>query len=263
MSRKIWQILIPAVILGLVILLVAVMHIKSSDHRRTITCHKLEVVIKDSSSLGFVTKADVRDAIKKEYGTYIGQRIDSVNLKKIEKILNNKSAVLKSEAYTTLDGILHVRITQREPIIRFRTQEGGYYADEKGFIFPLQSRYKSQVSVVEGHIPLNVEPGYKGPAKTLKEKAWLMGVIKLMKIIKSDKSREKWVKKISVESNGDIVLWPSEGNEKFVFGRPEHVERKFGKIEDYYKYIEPAKDKGYYKYVNVKFDGQIICRRKE
>lgn len=263
MIKRIWLILVSCTLLALLIVLVVVLDKQSTDFRRTITCHKLDVIISDSTSLGFVNSEDVRNAIKNEYGTFIGQRIDSVNLNKIEKILNNKSAVLRSEAYTTLDGTLHIKIIQREPIIQFNTNSGGYYADEKGFIFPLHSGYKSTVSVVEGYIPLHVEPGYKGPAKTLKEQKWLNGIIELINIVKSDRNKDKWLKSISIESNGDIVLWPSEGNEKFVFGRPEDIEKKFGKIEDYYKYIAPAKDKGYYTYVNVKFDGRIICRRKE
>lgn len=263
MIRNLWRILVPAIILGLSILLIVVLNKKSNDHRRTVTCHKLEVVIADSATLGFVTKEDVRKALDKEYGVYVGQRIDSVNLKKIEAILDNRSAVLKSEAYTTLDGILHVRIVQREPIVRFKIGDGGYYADEKGFIFPLQDGYKSYVCTVDGDIPLTVAPGYKGPAKTLKERKWLMGLIQLIQTIQSDKDRKKWIKRISVAPNGDILLRPSEGREKFVFGQPENVERKFGKIEDYYKYIAPTKEKGHYTYVNVKYNGQIICREKE
>jgi len=116
MIKRIWLILVSCTLLALLIVLVVVLDKQSTDFRRTIPCHKLEVIISDSTSLGFVNSEDVRNAIKNEYGTFIGQRIDSVNLNKIEKILNNKSAVLRSEAYTTLDGTLHIKIIQREQL---------------------------------------------------------------------------------------------------------------------------------------------------
>ena len=70
-------------------------------------------------------------------------------------------------------------------------------------------------------------------------------------------------KYIDIENNGDISLNPVKGKEKFIIGNTENIEDKFSKIEDYYKYIVPSKEEGYYTYVNVKYKGRIICRKKE
>ena len=48
---------------------------------------------------------------------------------------------------------------------------------------------------------------------------------------------------------------------KMDFGRPEDYKAKFSRMEDYYRYIYPAKQEMNYKTVNVKYDGQIICRK--
>lgn len=48
--------------------------------------------------------------------------------------------------------------------------------------------------------------------------------------------------------------------ERFDLGRPENFEKKFARIEKYYKFIAPAKEGKAYRYVNVSIDGQIYCR---
>lgn len=229
------------------------------------TCSGIEVAVLDSVEMKFVTKADVKNLLVKEYGTFNGQRLDSVNLRRIEDILENRSAILKSEAYTTDDGILHVEIVQRAPILMFETSPGtGFFADETGYLYPLLKGYSEKVTRVDGAIPVNYESGYKGFAKTPKERRWIEGMVGMAHWLGANNAWESAIKRISVRGNGSLVLYPRVGKEMFVFGRPENYRDKFGKIELYYKKIAPnqEEDKGY-RYVDVSIDGQIICRRKQ
>jgi len=233
----------------------------SREDRRTLTCSGMQVDIVDSTRLSFVSREDVKKYIEKDYGAYVGQKLDSVNLKKIENILDGRSAILKSEAFTTSDGILHIEITQREPVVRFQKGDTGYYADETGFIFPLQSNYTSRVPIIDGNIPLNIEPGFKGSPADAREKRWLEGIIGMVRFIGESKSWSESIVQITVDDRGDLVMIPRKGQEKFIFGRPDEYREKFSRMEVYYRYILPAKEEMNYKTVNVKYDGQIICRK--
>ena len=66
---------------------------------------------------------------------------------------------------------------------------------------------------------------------------------------------------ISVRKDGNLVLVPREGSERFVFGTPTDIEAKFGRIRQYYESVAPSRETPY-KTVDVRFDGQIICRNK-
>ena len=72
--------------------------IAGSASRTSLKCSRLEVVVADSIRNGFVSKADIRQYLDKEYGQYIGIPIDSLDLTKIEKIIDGRSAVMKSQA---------------------------------------------------------------------------------------------------------------------------------------------------------------------
>lgn len=239
---------------GLVLLVTA-----KDRHRSKLTCEGLKVEYADANR--FVSEDDVRAYIEKYYGSYIGQRLDSVNLCRIEKILDEQSAVLKSEAFITPDGNLNIRLAQRAPVLRFQKGDTGFYVDERGYIFPLQENYSADVPVVDGNIPIACEAGYKGKARTEAEDRWINGVLGMMAWLSRSKTWKDSIVQVAVSSKGDLILVPRVGKEKIVFGSPDGVADKFSRIEKYYEYIRPSVEEGYYSTVNVKYDGQIICRK--
>lgn len=227
--------------------------------RSLMTCDGIRLIYADDYR--FVTEEDIKGWLDAEYGAYIGQRLDSIRLHKVENVLNVQSAILNSEAFTTDDGKLNIRLTQREPVVRFQKDGYGFYADVNGFIFPLQENYISMVPVVDGNVPVTAEEGYKGALKDEKEREWMKGVISMVNYMNRSKVWAENIVQINVDEKGDIVMIPREGNERFIFGSPFDAENKFSRIERYYRYILPEKGEGYYRTVNVKFNKQIVCKK--
>ena len=218
-------------------------------------CEKLDVQL--PGKLEFVSEEDVRAYLDSKYGVYIGVKLDSLDLGRIERELLKKNVVKDAQAWTTRDGVLHVSVSQREPVIRFQRGTEGFYMDRDGYVFPLHKTYTADVPVIEGNIP----PVDKGKAED-----WSKGVIDLMDYIKTSRTWKDRIDKVSVNANGDLELKPVEGNERFILGRPDALADKFSRMEKYYTHILPSLDstqraKGYYKSVNLKYNKQIICRK--
>lgn len=228
--------------------------------RAPLKCTGLNVVIADSSMNRFVSKADVKKFLDKEYGEYVGMLLDSIDLAKVEKIIDGRSAVNKSEAYTTRDGMLNVKVTQRTPVVRFQKSDGGFYADAEGFLFPLQSSYASRVQVIDGDIPLKANSGYKGEITDEKERAWLGKVIDLVNYMENSRTWKDKIVQITVCDGGELIMVPREGTERFHFGQPDEIQEKFRKMEKYYTAVVPAKGEKEYSVVNLEYDGQIVCK---
>lgn len=228
--------------------------------RAPLKCTGLNVVIADSSINRFVSKADVKKFLDKEYGEYVGMLLDSIDLAKVEKIIDGRSAVNKSEAYTTRDGMLNVKVTQRTPVVRFQKSDGGFYADAEGFLFPLQSSYASRVQVIDGDIPLKANSGYKGEITDEKERAWLGKVLDLVNYMENSRTWKDKIVQITVCDGGELIMVPREGTERFHFGQPDEIQEKFRKMEKYYTAVVPAKGEKEYSVVNLEYDGQIVCR---
>ena len=235
----------------------AVAVIAGRNSRKPLVCKSLDVVIVDSLENDFVNKADVKRFLDKEYGGYIGTVLDSIDLCRIETIIDGRSAVMKSQAFVTKDGTLHINVTQRKPIVRFQKTDGGFYADAEGYVFPLQSSYASYVQIIDGDIPINMKSGHKGEIENPEEKIWFDKVMKLVNFIEDSPWKERIVQ-IHVGNGGELTLIPREGEEKFIIGQPMNIEDKFARIEKYYTAIAPLERN--YKTINLIFDGQIVCR---
>lgn len=245
---------------ALIVVCMACSFMAGKSMRSSFICEKIEISITDSLENSFVSVPYIKKIIDKEYGTYVGQPLDSLDLERLEKIIDSRSAVRKSQAYTTKDGVLHVEVTQRSPVVRFQKRDGGFYADAEGFIFPLQSSYTSHVQIIDGNIPLAANSGYKGMISNPAEKEWFERMMKLVNYINDSKIWRDKIVQIHVADNGEIALIPREGDEVFIFGKSENIEEKFDKMARYYKVIIPEKGSEAYERVDLRYRGQIVCR---
>ena len=256
--KKALQYLVVSGLAALLVVVLVAMNLLDASQRRLRTVEQLEVTFDGEGS--FVTQDEVEAILSRNYGAYIGQRLDSVDLKRIERLLEGKSAILRSEAYVTKDRKLRINILQRQPVLRFRKGSQGWYADAQGYIFPLQEHFTARVPIVDGAVPMTVPEGYKGRLSDEKEVRWLDGMLEMVRFMEHSKIWEDAIVQMHVEQNGDLVLIPREGSERFLFGGPTGIDAKFDRIRKYYEGVAPMRETPY-RTVDVRFDGQIICTK--
>lgn len=229
----------------------------SKAGRHSTSCNRLVVSILDSADRNFISKNDVT-IFMADYGDYLGQRIDDVDLPRIEKILKSRSAIRTCEAYVTDDGVLHVDVTQRVPVVRFQKGDAGFYADKSGFIFPLQNKFTSMVPIVDGNLPIALRSDFKGDLESEQERQWVRQVIGMVSYMEKSKLWNGNISQMTVGDDGNLILIPREGKERFIFGSPTSVKEKFGRIAGYYEAVAPLQKN--YTRVDVRYSGSIICK---
>ena len=235
----------------------------SSRNLRARTCQgkgMLDMMVTDSLERHFVAKEDVEQWLDKEYRAYAGLPLDSVDLNRIEQIISRHSAVRDCQAWLTDDGILHVQLSQRQPVVRFDDGSNGYYADAEGFIFPLQSRGSVDVPVIRGHLPLAIPRGFKGSPEDPAQQAWLARMLALIQYMDGTVWADD-IAGITVDAKGDLILTPREGKETFIFGEAVRIPQKFKLMAAYYQSVVPCKGKDYYTHVDLRFRDQLVCRK--
>ncbi len=214
--RKVLPYLVVAGLAALLVMVLVAMGLLDASQRRLRTVERLEVSFDGEGS--FVTQDEVEAILSRDYGAYIGQRLDSVDLKRIETLLEGKSAILRSEAYVTKDRMLRINILQRRPVLRFRKAGQGWYADAQGYIFPLQEHFTARVPIVDGAVPITVPEGFKGRISDEKENRWLAGMLGMVRFMEHSRIWKDAIVQMHVENNGELVLIPREGKERFIFG---------------------------------------------
>ena len=223
------------------LLLILVIGAQRRAHAQ-VSCERIEVRFEDEHR--FFSDEDIRSFLDKRYGVYTGQPLDSVDLGRIEALLEGQSAIRRCEAWTTDDGVLHLSILQRNPVVRFVDGENGFYADAEGFVFPLFPSYTAPVRVVEGRAD--------------SDPAWITSVVAMVRYLDTHPAVGERIARITTRG-GELTFYPAEGQECFLIGRPEEFRSKLAKIQKYYDYIQPLDRQ--YKTINLKYNGQIICRK--
>ncbi len=259
---RIWKHIVNIVFGALLVSTLTGAYFLGASKRKTIRCKGVAITVTDSSMNRFISPREIKKFLDEELeGGYIGVQIDSIDLTRIEEILDSKSAILKSEAYTTKDSMLNVTVTQKKPVVRFQKGTKGFYAVEDCSLFPLQSTYTSHVMVVDGHIPLKIEHGYLGKPDTEAGCRWLNDIVELVKYIEASKTWKSKIVQITVLEDSDLLLIPRVGQERFLFGQPCDIEEKFEKMGIYYRSIQYSKGEGAYRTVDLRFKDQIVCRK--
>jgi len=229
------------------------------NKQRNETCKEIKVIIRDSAQIKFISSQEIVGLIAENGITAGESRLRHINNNQLELMLNKKTAVKNSEVSYTRDGVLRVDISQRKPILRLETINGGFYMDETSYIFPLVNSYAPFVPIVSGEIPLTILPGYHGIVKDNIE--WAMALRDLGIYIAERDCWNTLVEQIYVDEKGILNIIPRTGDYEIIFGNLEKIDNKFRKLYAFYKDILPSAGEEKYCSVNLQFDNQIVCKK--
>lgn len=224
-------------------------------------CKDVKVTLLDSAQNRFVTKAEVVEIIDGFMGKSEGKKIEEIDLNLVEQLLNQRSAIKESQVSITREGTLNIDITQRKPVLRIHSKNGGFYVDETQYIFPLVPSFTSYVPIVSGNIPFTLNAEHRGLALE-DEENWMEKILDLGNYMSSDPFWSAQIEQIYIDGNGDILLAPRVGEHKIIFGDLNDIDEKFNKLYTFYKNIIPAEGWDKYSSVNLKYKDQIICKLK-
>ncbi len=222
-------------------------------------CRVVKVTLLDSAKNKFVTTGEVIGIIEGFMGKTIGKKNSNIDINNIEELLDKRSAIKKSQVSLTRDGKLNINITQRRPVLRIQTENGGFYIDETEYIFPLVETFTSYVPIVSGNIPVIINSQHRGKALEDKDN-WIAKILKMGNFLDKNPFWNAQIEQIYIDSSGDILLYPRVGSHRIIFGDLNDIEEKFGKLYAFYKNIVPEEGWDRYVSVNLKYKNQIVCK---
>lgn len=113
------------------------------------TVGKVEIEVVDSSSMGYLVSGRmVRGWIAHSGIKTKGTAVDKVPLTQIEEMIARNGFVEREDAYVTYDGVLHVDISQRRPLVRLLVDGVDSYVTTEGYVFAAPRASSLYVPVV-------------------------------------------------------------------------------------------------------------------
>lgn len=231
----------------------------NSRQQSALICDSIEIEIDHNNEIFFLETGDIEKMLKHSYGdSIVGDALHSMNLSGLEETIEANAFVEKAEMYIDMHGKLHVLVTQKEPIARIINKNGvHYYIDKTGKKFPVNNKFTSRVIVINGHI----DEGLKNPE--LLTTPALQQAITLVNFIQHSDLWNAQIEQIYVNAYGEFELIPKLGDHTIEFGSIAQMEEKFKKLELFYKeglsYVGWEK----YKTINLMYNDQIVCTKKE
>jgi cell division protein FtsQ len=260
MIRKLIKILIIIPVLYLVVIPV---FLASSANSRP--CGGVVVDINDSSDYHFVTK---RQLLSLAYGSssrIAGKPVKEVSTAAIENRINVLRELKKAEVYMSVDGIVHIYVEQRNPVMRVMPGDGGdYFVDEDGVVVRRRNLYNPRLHIVTGNV--NISSAMLNGVSVLDtsiKRSILKDIFPLMNYINDDKFWSAQIDQIYVDGDDEIDLIPRTGNQVIHLGSAENYEGKLRHLEDFYDKVLPVVGWNKYSVINLEFKDQIVCKRRD
>lgn len=250
-----WQRILVIVlwILGVAGVLVSVAFVEREQD--SVKCKQVLIHVEQEGENYFIDRDDIYTLIVRNGDSLVNKPLNSIHVKSIERAIVENKFVQDAEVYTDLEGILHVQVLQRKPVLRiFNTSNRSFYVDEHGLKMPLSENYAARVLAANGHI----EEIYGGIFDSVQTPV-LKELIGLTAFIRKDPFWDAQIEQVYVEPNQDFVLIPRVGNHKIIFGDTTDMQEKFDNLMIFYKRALPKVGWNTYATINVKFKGQIVC----
>lgn len=224
-------------------------------------CTKVSINIADEATNGFINSQEIKKRLEAPKLYPLGKPMRYVDARKIEETLKASPFVKTAECFKTQDGHVNITITQRLPLVRIKAQSGeDYYLDDNDCVMP-NSQYTSDLIIATGNISRQFAMNYISP---------------LSRTLMDNELWKNQIEQINVLPDRTIELIPRVGNHVVALGQlpvaktkqeinqqvREFVLRKLDHLEKFYKYGLSQAGWNKYSYINLEFDNQIICKRR-
>jgi len=237
---------------GMLTLLIAAM-----GRQKTDTCKDYSITIKGVKGADlFLDEKDVTKLLEAAAkGKIRGQRKELFNLRQMEQLLEDNNWVKDAELYFDNRDVLHVQVTERQPIARiFTTADKSFYIDDSGQQLPLSDKISARLPVFTGF-----------PAKkvlTAKDSALLKDIVGTASFIANDPFWMAQVSQVAIQLCGyncwNFEMTPLVGNHTVRLGNGTDIDKKFRRLYIFYKQVLSKTGFDKYKSIDVAFAGQVI-----
>ncbi|HRH69484.1 MAG: FtsQ-type POTRA domain-containing protein [Flavobacteriales bacterium] len=226
----------------------------------------LQVIVDGVKGIHFIDEQAVRREVLDQGIAVMGSPTAEVDVTRIEQRLRSIPCVANAEVYHTMDGTLHVKVKQREPIVRvFNSDGGSFYIDREGWTMPTNDNYTARVLVVTGQLN---EPGAEEGVHSVLANDSLRAyfrsddIHRIASFIVGDPFWNALIDQVVVNTDGEYELIPRVGAQRVLIGDGTALDQRFEKLRIFYDKGIPKADWRRYARIDLRFADQIVCTKR-
>lgn len=203
----------------------------------------VDIQVKDASTASFLHP----DRIQSQLGTtrLEGELMVDVDLQSVVNHLQAMDPCDHAEVYPTMDGVLHINVWQRQPVMRVHVQGGSdYYLDENGRRMNLDPHFTPHIPVMHVSRETQATIGYRFVKATHGDPFW-----------------DSLTDQLSMNGNGELVLHPRLAGHEIVLGDAEDSDHKKRNLLAFYRAHVKRGNLRNFKRIDLTYHDQVIAQR--
>lgn len=252
-------------IIGLIVLTVFIK--KTVDEKQLA---ELEITIPSDGDNTFITKNELLENLERKGFILTDQMRSELEIENIEDYIENISQVKKANVFQNMNGSWKIDVELRKPIARiYNKANENFYLDEEGYTFLTTPTHTARAIVFTGEIidregSFSVDEIINNDSLISIRK--LDDIYRISSYVCNDPLFHSLIGQVHLEKNGDFILVPLVGDQQIIFGTAHsemEVQEKFKKLRIFYNEAMPFEGWDTYSEINLKFDEQIVCKKKD
>jgi len=218
-------------------------------------CKEVKVEVTGVNRHIFIDEKEVLKILNAN-GDLIGEPLENINLKVLEKRLESDNWIKNAELFFDNNQVLEVKVEEREPLARiFTTHGSSYYIDSSCSRLPLSDKVSIRVPMFTN---------FPSEAKRFRWRdSVLMTSIKdIATFVQADSFWNAQVAQINITPNRTFEVVPTIGNHTVLLGKGIDIEKKFQRLYSFYKQVWTKVGLDKYSIIDVQYKGQVVATRR-
>lgn len=235
-----------ALIGGIAYLLIRSPRVTSTDRCEAVT---VEVKTETGGEPLFLTGDRITDELARRGIQLRGKRLDSIDLRKIERTLLSMPIYKRAEAFIApSSSSVQIRLTEKHPLYIVQEASGkSYYVTQGKGTITVNPTFAAYLPIVSGAVDLKMATG---------------PVYDLMAALREDPYFTDYFGQVYVDETDGIVLIPRIGTTRVIIGRESNWSEKLRKWRIFAESVLPKRGMNAFSYVNLDYGTQIIARSR-
>ena len=232
-----------ALIGGIAYLLIRSPRVTSTDRCQAVT---IEVKTETGGEPLFLTGDRITDELARRGIQLRGKRLDSIDLRKIERTLLSMPIYKRAEAFIApSSSSVQIRLTEKHPLYIVQEASGkSYYVTQGKGTITVNPTFAAYLPIVSGAVDLKMATG---------------PVYDLMAALREDPYFTDYFGQVYVDETDGIVLIPRIGTTRVIMGRESNWSEKLRKWRIFAESVLPKRGMNAFSYVNLDYGKQIIA----
>lgn len=228
---------------------VAALVIVANSVRNESQVKGLRVLINYNDADTLITSACIKQTLGEEMSWIQRQKVKEIDEESITNCVLKSPYIKDCHTSVSVNGIVVVKATQRRPIVRMFLNDEEFYLDDQCKRMPASKEGNGNVIVAN--------------AASRCTNAEALNLFHVAKYFDEQPEFGVLFDQIYLDNHKDICLVPKLGDQIVVIGDMNNMDKKMQNLCSFYKTSMPQMGWETYKTINLKYNNQVICTRKE